>query len=107
MTLATQVLSPAPAQQTNERLIPLLKTERLMLRAPCRSDVPAIVRFAGDRRIAENTARIPHPYGAEDAEEFIASINRQDGSVTFTIVLDSSLIGVCGIDLRPRQAPSR
>ena len=104
MTLATQVLSPAPAQQTNERLIPLLKTERLMLRAPCRSDVPAIVRFAGDRRIAENTARIPHPYGAEDAEEFIASINRQDGSVTFTIVLDSSLIGVCGIDLRPDGA---
>ena len=104
MTLATQVLSPAPAQQTNERLIPLLKTERLMLRAPCRSDVPAIVRFAGDRRIAENTARIPHPYGAEDAEEFIASVNRQDGSVTFTIVLDSSLIGVCGIDLRPDGA---
>ena len=42
--------------------------------------------------------------GAEDAEQFIASINRDDGSMTFAIVLDSSLIGICGIDLRPDGA---
>ena len=104
MTLATQSLQPVSAQQTNERRVPLLKTERLVLRAPCGSDVPAIVRFAGDRRVAQNTARIPHPYGAEDAEQFIASIKREDGGVTFAIVLDSSLIGICGIDLRPDSA---
>ena len=101
MTLATQVLRPALAQQTNERRIPLLRTDRLTLRAPCRNDVPAIVRFAGDRRVAANTARIPHPYGADDAEQFIASANREDGSVTFAIVFDGALIGVCGIDPRP------
>jgi RimJ/RimL family protein N-acetyltransferase len=100
MTLATQVLQPALAQHTSERIIPLLKTERLMLRAPCHSDVPAIVHFAGDRRIVENTVRIPHPYGANDAEQFIASINREDGSATFAIVLDGAVIGICGIDLR-------
>jgi len=104
MTLATQVLKSASAQQTNERRIPLLKTERLILRAPSRSDVPAIVRFAGDRRVAVNTTRIPHPYGAADAEQFIASISRENGGVTFAIVLDSSLIGICGIDLRPEGA---
>jgi RimJ/RimL family protein N-acetyltransferase len=81
--------------------MPLLKTERLTLRAPCRSDVAAIVRFAGDRRVAQNTARIPHPYGADDAEQFIASANREDGGVTFAIVFDGALIGICGID--PRQ----
>jgi len=104
MTLATQVLKSASAQQTNERRIPLLKTERLILRAPSRSDVPAIVRFAGDRRVAVNTTRIPHPYGAADVEQFIASISRENGGVTFAIVLDSSLIGICGIDLRPEGA---
>jgi len=101
MTLATQILRPTSAQQTNERRMPLLKTERLTLRAPCRSDIAAIVRFAGDRRVAQSTARIPHPYGAGDAEQFIASANREDGSVTFAIVFDGALIGICGID--PRQ----
>jgi RimJ/RimL family protein N-acetyltransferase len=100
MTLATQVLQPASAQQTSERRIPLLKTEQLVLRAPCRNDIPAIVHFAGDRRVAENAARIPHPYSAGDAEQFIASINREDGSATFAVVLDGVLIGICGIDLR-------
>ena len=104
MTLATQALKPAAAPQTNERPIPLLRTERLMLRAPCRGDVPAIVRFAADRRVAENTARIPHPYGVDDAEQFIASINREAGSATFAIVLDGVAIGVCGIELREAGA---
>ena len=104
MTLATQVLQSASAQQKSERRIPMLKTERLRLRAPCRGDIPAIVQFAGDRRIAENTARIPHPYGADDAEQFIASINHEDGGATFAIVLDGVLIGVCGIDLREAGA---
>jgi RimJ/RimL family protein N-acetyltransferase len=100
MTFATQVLQPASAQQPSERRIPLLKTERLMLRAPCRGDIPAIVHFAGDRRIAENTLRVPHPYGAGDAEQFITSTNREDGSATFAIMLDGALIGICVIDLR-------
>ena len=39
-----------------------LKTERLVLRAPSHSDVVAMAALAGDRRVAENTARIPHPY---------------------------------------------
>ena len=99
MTLAKQVLKPGAAQQTNEHPVPLLKTERLFLRAPCRGDVAAIVRFAGDRRVAENTARIPHPYGVDDAEQFIASINRGPGGATFAIVLDGAAIGVCGIEI--------
>ena len=40
----------------------VLETERLLLRRPTLADVKAIARLANDRRIAENTRRLPHPY---------------------------------------------
>jgi RimJ/RimL family protein N-acetyltransferase len=57
--------------------------------------------LAGDRRVAENTARIPHPYAQGDAERFVAEANRQSGGATFAIVLDGAAIGACGIEVRP------
>jgi RimJ/RimL family protein N-acetyltransferase len=96
MTLSEQVLAQTPPQCG----IPVLKTERLALRAPRRADAKAIARFAGDRRIAENTLRIPHPYGVDDAEQFIAAVNRQDGETTFVITLGDEVIGACGIEAR-------
>ena len=39
----------------------VLETERLSLRRPTLADVKAIARLANDRRIAENTRRLPHP----------------------------------------------
>jgi RimJ/RimL family protein N-acetyltransferase len=83
-----------------ERSIPVLETERLILRAPRRGDVKAIALLINDRRIAANTARIPHPYGVDDAEHFVASANCQDGEATFTIIRGDTLIGGCGIDPR-------
>jgi RimJ/RimL family protein N-acetyltransferase len=100
MTLATEVL----AQRQQERNVPVLETERLMLRAPRLSDVKAIVRFANDRRVAENTARLPHPYRADDAEQFVASVNRQVGEATFAVTLSDELIGTCGVELRESTA---
>jgi RimJ/RimL family protein N-acetyltransferase len=108
MTLATEVSSPLfrplPARDAKARRVPILKTERLVLRAPHRVDVPAIVHLAGDRRVAESTARIPHPYAVEDAERYLATVNHQDSGTTFAIVLDGSLIGACGIDAHPDGA---
>jgi len=100
MTLSTQSLP----QRLSERCVPVLETERLVLRAPRLADVKAIVRLAGDRRIAENTARIPHPYGADDAEQFLAMVNRQEGEATFAIVLKGELIGMCGVEPREGAA---
>ena len=98
MTLSTQSLP----QRGLERCIPILETERLVLRAPRLADVKAIARLVNDRRIAENTARIPHPYGVADAEQFLTAVNRQDGEATFAIVLKGEIIGMCGIE--PREA---
>ncbi len=95
MTLSENVIETA-----RERCIPVLATERLTLRAPRCEDVKAIAVLANDRRIAVNTARIPHPYRLADAEQFIAAVNRRDGEVCFVIAHGDTLIGACGIDPR-------
>jgi RimJ/RimL family protein N-acetyltransferase len=97
MTLSEHVL----AQTQRECSIPVLETARLILRAPRHEDVKALVALAGDRRIAENTARIPYPYGVADAEQFVASVNKRDGEACFAIVFDDTLIGACSLDPRP------
>jgi len=48
-----------------------LETKRLWLRWPRAADAPTIVRLAGERAVAEMTARVPHPYPPGDAERFI------------------------------------
>jgi RimJ/RimL family protein N-acetyltransferase len=104
MTLATEVsvpaFTPVLARDTAARRLPVLKTERLVLRGPARGDLANIVALAGDRRVAQNTARIPHPYSVADAEGFIASANQKRGEAVFTLELDGALIGICGVDLR-------
>ncbi len=87
-------------ETARERSIPVLETERLILRAPRHGDVKAIASLLDDRRIAANTARIPHPYGVADAEHFVESANRRDGEATFMILSGDKLIGGCGIDPR-------
>ncbi len=97
MTLPDDAL----AQSGLEHAVPALKTDRLMLRAPRRQDEKAIARLANDIRIAQNTARLPHPYGLADAGQFVAAASRRDGEAAFLITLDGAPIGACGID--PRQ----
>lgn len=100
MSLATEIL----AQRQQVRSIPVLETERLILRAPRRGDIKAIVRLVNDRRVAANTARIPHPYRTDDAERFIASVNQPDGETAFAITLEGALIGMCGVEPRESAA---
>ncbi|HEY4404757.1 MAG TPA: GNAT family N-acetyltransferase [Xanthobacteraceae bacterium] len=76
----------------------VLATERLVLRAPRPADAKTIARLINDRRIAENTARIPHPYGLADARAFLAQSNRDPAEPSFLIALaDGTVIGGCGI----------
>jgi RimJ/RimL family protein N-acetyltransferase len=100
MTLSTQSLP----QRLLECCVPVLETERLVLRAPRLADAKAIARLANDRRVAENTARIPHPYHVDDAEQFIAGANRQVGEATLVVLLKGELIGMCGVEPREGAA---
>jgi RimJ/RimL family protein N-acetyltransferase len=90
----------------HERSIPVLETERLVLRAPRLGDAKAVAALANDRRIAENTARIPHPYRSSDARDWIGGANGREGEETYVITLaDGTLVGGCGFDLRDDPAP--
>ncbi len=87
-----------PRGQFRERSIPVLETKRLALRAPRLEDAKTVATLANDRRIAENTARIPHPYKMSDAESFIKGANTDGGEAVFLITLrDKTVIGACGI----------
>lgn len=96
MTLSEEVL----AQPRRERRTPVLETERLVLRAPRMSDAAAIALAANDRRIAENTVRIPSPYGIAEAEEFITHATGDAEGTTLVIVLQDEVIGACGLTPR-------
>lgn len=92
------LLDRSAPESLRERNIPVLATERLILRAPCFEDARTIAALANDRRIAENTLRIPHPYGLADAQSFITAANASDGEIVFLIATrGGTVIGGCGI----------
>jgi RimJ/RimL family protein N-acetyltransferase len=89
-----------------EACMPVLETERLILRAPRREDVKAIAALANDRRIAENTRRLPHPYSVADAEQFVHWMNSSGGEMALLITLpDATIIGAVGLAMLDGPAP--
>src|SRR5688572_3992482 len=94
-----------PTESFHERSIPVLETERLVLRAPRLGDAKIVATLANDRRIAENTARIPHPYRRADAEDFIAAANQGSETVFVVTLRDGGVIGACGLITAERESP--
>jgi RimJ/RimL family protein N-acetyltransferase len=89
------LLERIPEETFRERSIPVLETERLVLRAPALEDVKAMVMLANDLRVSQNTARMPHPYTEADAEQFITKVTTE---IRFVVtLLDGTLIGGCGL----------
>ena len=98
-------LQEIPSECLRERCIPVLETERLVLRAPRLEDVKAVALQANDRRIAENTARIPHPYRLTDADDFIATANLGTETVFLITLRNGAVIGACGFTQVDRHPP--
>ncbi|HEY7298774.1 MAG TPA: GNAT family N-acetyltransferase [Xanthobacteraceae bacterium] len=93
-------------QQSREGIASVIETRRLILRAPRLADAEAIAAVANDLRIAENTARLPHPYGVKDAEAFVFEASRGNCEAAFLITLMSGeIVGVCGITTAERRGP--
>src|ERR1044071_10357642 len=99
------LLERIPRETFHEGSICVLETKRLVLRAPRLEDAKAVAQLANDRRIAENTARIPHPYSLADAEKFIASVNRDDNEIAFLITREKAVLGAVGISTGEREPP--
>jgi RimJ/RimL family protein N-acetyltransferase len=75
----------------------VLITERLVLRPPQRTDAKAISTLANDRRVAENTLRIPHPYTLADAHAFLTGTSVPGDELVLVITAADAVIGCCGI----------
>jgi RimJ/RimL family protein N-acetyltransferase len=92
-------LEHLPSETLRESCIPVLGTARLILRAPRLGDAKGIAALANDRHIAENTARIPHPYKIGDAKDWIGGANKNPDEEQYVITLaDGTPIGACGIE---------
>jgi RimJ/RimL family protein N-acetyltransferase len=99
------MLQDIPTPTLREASSYVLETERLTLRRPTLADVKAIARLANDRRIAENTRRLPHPYSQDDAIDFVRATANENRGTVFLIESDFAPIGVVGVDWRQPDAP--
>lgn len=96
---------PTPIPTLREASSGVLETERLTLRRPTLADVRAITHLANDRRIAENTRRLPHPYLQNHAIEFVRATANAPRETVFLIENNHTPIGMVGIDWREPDAP--
>src|SRR3954451_12043581 len=94
---------PTPTRRKANRGV--LETERLILRRPTLADANAIARLANDRRVAENTRRLPDPYSTDHAVEFVRATASDTSDAVFLIEHDLAPIGIVGVDWRQPDAP--
>jgi len=99
------LLEEIPTGRYREASIPVLETKRLALRAARLEDAKAVAALANDRRIAENTARIPYPYKLADAEQFIAGASKKGEAAYLITLRDETIIGACGLMFREDDTP--
>ena len=99
------MLQDIPTPTLREASPCVLETERLTLRRPTLADVKAIAHLANDRRIAENTRRLPHPYSRDHAVEFVRALAGGGRATVFLIENNHSPLGMVGIDWREQDAP--
>jgi RimJ/RimL family protein N-acetyltransferase len=99
------MLQDVPTPTLREASSCVLETARLTLRRPTLADVKAIALLADDRRVAENTRRLPHPYSREHAVEFVQRTSTERRETVFLIENNLLPIGVVGLDWREPDAP--
>jgi RimJ/RimL family protein N-acetyltransferase len=93
-------LRPLP----QEALSPLLVSERLVLRAPEQADAHAIAHLANNINVASKVSRMPHPYTATDADNFVArAASGAMGKCVYAItrIETRDFIGCCALAEQP------
>src|ERR1700753_3320438 len=100
------MLQDIPPPTLREARSCVLETERLTLRRPTLADVKAIAHLANDRRIAENTRRMPHPYSHDHAVEFVRALAGDARNTMFLIEHSHSPVGMVGIGWREPDPPN-
>jgi RimJ/RimL family protein N-acetyltransferase len=98
------MLQETPTRTLRESRAIVLETDRLVLRQPTLADVKAIANIVGDKRVAINLRRVPHPYTADDAISFIGTIAATIDTV-FLVEREHAAIGLVGISWEDVAAP--
>lgn len=91
-----------PEYLKNRPFLPLV-TDRLILRTIEDKDAGELVRLLKDKRIAEMTARIPHPYTLDDAKYWIQKSREEmkiGKAVNLVIIrrIDQTFLGCIGLE---------
>jgi RimJ/RimL family protein N-acetyltransferase len=76
---------------------PEISTRRLTLRAPVADDARRIAEVCSDLAVSRMTVSMPHPYGLDDAETWIARAHGQDPRRERNFVIDHEDAGVVGM----------
>ncbi|MFG1297848.1 MULTISPECIES: GNAT family N-acetyltransferase [Xanthobacter] len=101
------IVEPPHERPLAESSIPVLETDRLVLRAPRIEDAYAVAELANNRKIAEMTANLPFPYRASDAHAFVESLGATPHAATFALLLKREghleFAGMCGFGRRPGE----
>jgi RimJ/RimL family protein N-acetyltransferase len=100
MLMESDMLQDISPPTLHEASSCVLETDRLTLRRPTLADVKAITRLANDRRIAENTRRLPHPYHQDHAVEFVRATAADRREIAFLIESNHMPLGMVGINWR-------
>ena len=78
-------------------------TQRLILRAPTMTDMPAMVAILNDFDVAKNLGLVPHPFTETQFHEVLAHRdaerrNGNDFGFAVTRAMDGALIGMCSTE---------
>ena len=104
-----ELLREGPSRLPEERLrpersgsdCPVLLSERLVLRAPHIDDIDALAHLANNANVATMVSRMPHPYTANDAADFVRRAKVGEiGKCVYAITLGENghFLGCCGIE---------
>lgn len=97
---------PRPPQERRPSLpprgeSPLQVSQRLVLRTPHEDDIDALAHLANNTNVAAMVSRMPHPYTAHDAEDFVNRAKQGGiGKRVYAITLaeTGTFIGCCGLE---------
>ncbi len=85
----------------HEKPLPILKTDRLILRPFTLDDAPKVQPMAGDPKVADTTLAIPHPYPDGAAEQWINTHESQwhekQNAIWAICLKDGDLVGTINL----------
>ena len=80
---------------------PVLLSQRLVMRAPHEEDIDALAHLANNAAVATMVSRMPHPYTARDAADFVRRTNAGEiGKCVYAITKadNGEFLGCCALE---------